>query len=151
MDNGMQLKNRLSRVRRWRMLRMIIKNTYADKIWSQFMIGYFISAFLIQLVEPEINGYGNGLWYLFAAATTVGFGDMAAVTLIGRLITAYIAVSGILVVAVVPAVIINYYQEAIQLKQKETVTAFLEKLEHLPELSREELQELSDQVKQLKY
>lgn len=151
MDKEILRTKKPGRIRRWRMFRMIIKNTYADKIWSQFLIGYFISAFLVQLVEPGINGYGNGLWYLFTAATTVGFGDMAAVTLIGRLLTAYIAVSGILVVAVVPAVIINYYQEVIQLKQKETVTAFLEQLEHLPDLSKEELQELSDKVKHLKY
>ncbi len=151
MNKEVQEGKKSGRIRRWRMFRMIIKNTYADKVWSQFLIGYFVSAFLVQLVEPEINGYGNGLWYLFAAATTVGFGDMAAVTLIGRLLTVYIAVSGMLVVAVVPAVIINFYQEAIQLRQKETVTAFLEQLEHLPELSKEELQELSDQVKQLKY
>lgn len=144
------MKQRYSRLRRWRMMKMIIKNTYADKILYQFLIGYFISAFVVQLVEPEIKTYPDGLWYLFAAATTVGFGDMTAVTLIGRLLTVYVTVSGILVVAIVPAVMINYYQEVIQQRQKETVTAFLDQLEHLPELSGEELKEISEKVKKFR-
>lgn len=144
------MKQRYSRLRRWRMMKMIIKNTYADKILYQFLIGYFISAFVVQLVEPEIKTHPDGLWYLFAAATTVGFGDMTAVTLIGRLLTVYVTVSGILVVAIVPAVMINYYQEVIQQRQKETVTAFLDQLEHLPELSGEELKEISEKVKKFR-
>ncbi len=141
----------ISRMRRWRMMRLIIKNTYADKILYQFLVGYFVSAFFIWRIEPDIHSYQDGLWYLFAAATTVGFGDFAAVTVPGRILTAYVAVSGILIVAIVPAVIINYYQEVIQLRQKETVTDFLDQLEHLPELSKEELTEISERVKRMKY
>ncbi len=138
-----------SRIRRWRMMKMIIRNTYADKVLYQFLVGYFISAGVIWLVEPEITRYPDALWYLFAAASTVGFGDITAVTLIGRILTVYVAISGILVVAIVPAVIINYYQEVLQTRQRETVTEFMDKLEHLPELSREELEEISEKVKQL--
>ncbi len=141
---------RYSRIRHWRMMRMIIRGTYADKILYQFLIGYFISAFVICMIEPNINTYIDSLWYLFAAATTVGFGDFAAVTLIGRLITIYVAISGMLLVAVVPAVLINYYQETIQTRQRETVTAFLDQLENLPELSKEELAEISEQVKNMR-
>ncbi len=141
---------RFTRKRRMRMLYMIIRNTYADKVLYQFLAGYFVSAFFVVLAEPEIRSYHDALWYLFAAATTVGFGDFAAVSWIGRLLTVYVAVSGILVVAIVPAVIINYYQEVLQLRQKETVTDFLDQLEHLPELTQEELAELSEQVRKLR-
>ncbi len=150
MSRNIDKPKRYRRTRRWRMMRSIIKNTYADKVLYQFLIGYFVSALVIWLIEPGIHSYLDSMWYLFTAATTVGFGDFTAVTIWGRILTAYIAVSGILVVAIVPAVIINYYQEVIQLRQKETVTAFLDQLEHLPELSKEELAEISEQVKQIR-
>ncbi len=149
MNHSSDNRRRYSRRQQRRMFHMIMKNTYAEVLLSQFLAGYFIVAFIIRFVEPGIHSYIDALWYLFAASTTVGFGDITAVTLIGRLLTVYITISGILVVAIVPAVMVNYYQEVIQLRQKESVTAFMEKLEHLPELSKEELEEISERVKNL--
>ena len=50
-------------------------------------------------------------------------------------------------VAMVPGVVVSYYTEYLKSKENETISTFLEKLEHLPELSKEELTELSEKVK----
>ena len=53
----------------------------------------------------------DALWYCFAVVTTTGFGDLAAVTLIGRILTVILGFYGIVVVALITSVIVNFYNE----------------------------------------
>lgn len=46
-----------------------------------------------------------------------------------------------------PGVITSYYVESTKLRADESSAKFLDDLEHLPELSKEELTELSEKVK----
>lgn len=48
----------------------------------------------------------------------------------------------ILIAAITTGVVVNYYNQIIQLQQKETLTAFLHKLERLPGFSTKELEDL---------
>ena len=59
--------------------------------------------------------------------------------------------SGIMTAAMIPGVVVTYYTEYQKARQDETVSTFLEKLEHLPELSKEELEELSERVKKYNF
>ena len=47
----------------------------------------------------------------FRISKTIGFGDFAAVTPIGRIITVILGIYGILVVAVIASIIANFYNE----------------------------------------
>ena len=53
----------------------------------------------------------------------------------------------VLIIAVVPGVITSYYVESTKLRADESSAKFLDDLERLPELSKEELVELSEKVK----
>ena len=53
-------------------------------------------------------------------------------------------------VAVISGVVVSYYLEVIHRREQETVTLFLDKLEHLQELSPEELATLSQKIKEHK-
>ena len=136
-------------MKRYRLLWSIVRRTHTDKLLCVFLVNLFAVALLITMAEPQITHYGDGLWYTFVACTTIGFGDFAAVTLIGRILTVYMAVNEILLVAIIPGVVVSYYLEVIHRREKESLTVFLDKLEHLPELSSEELREISERVKQL--
>lgn len=50
--------------------------------------------------------------------------------------------------AMVPGVVVSYYMEYLKVREKETISVFLEKLERLPELSEEELEQLSRRVRE---
>ncbi len=136
-------------MKRYRLLWSIVRRTHTDKLLCVFLVNLFAVALLITMAEPQITHYGDGLWYTFVACTTIGFGDFAAVTLIGRILTVYMAVNEILLVAIIPGVVVSYYLEVIHRREKESLTVFLDKLEHLPELSSEELREISERVKKL--
>lgn len=128
-------------------LHLILKRTGTQKLLFGFVLFIFLSSFLLLLFEPNIKHYGDALWYSFVSSTTIGFGDIYAVSLIGRIITVIISMYGILVTAIMTGVVVSYYNEYLQMKQNETISKFLEKLENLPSLSKEELERLSHKIK----
>ncbi len=137
-------------IRRWRLFWTIVKRVNADKIVYAFLTDFFIVSLIFWLVEPSISTLGEGLWYTFVACTSIGFGDIVPATMIGKLATVVITINEIMFIAIIPGIIVNYYQEVVNMANKETVTMFLDKLEHLPELSQEELEQLSQRVKELR-
>lgn len=125
----------------------ILKQTGTLKIFMSFLVFLCGAAVILDIVEPDINTFGDGLWYCFVATTTIGFGDICAVTRIGRIVTVIVSFYGILMTAMVSGVVVNYYMEYLKHREKETISVFLEQLERLPELSKEELEELSERIR----
>ena len=62
-------------------------------------------------IEPGIETYSDALWYCFAIVTTTGFGDISAVTGMGRFLSVILGIYGIIVVSVITSVIVNFYTE----------------------------------------
>ena len=135
--------------RRLRILRRILKETQADRMLSSFVIFLFIDAFLIQLAEPGIHTYSDALWYCYAVFTTCGFGDFAAATLIGRLLSLLLSISAIFVIALVTGVVVAYFTEMVSVKYKASKAEVIEQLSHLDTLSKEELRELSEKIRRI--
>ena len=79
-------------MKRLKLFWMVVKRTHMDKLVYAFIFNLLAVAAIIMAVEPGINTYGDGLWYTFVACTTIGFGDFAAVTAIGRILTVYMAI-----------------------------------------------------------
>ena len=126
----------------------LLVRTGAIKIFGAYVAVLIIGGIVMTFIEPQVHGVFEGFYYCFVASTTVGFGDIVPVTVIGRIITIVVTLVGILTVAMVPGVVVAYYTEYLKIREKETVSTFLEKLERLPELNKEELTELSDKVKE---
>ena len=138
-----------SAVRNVRMIWAIIKRVNFDEIVIGFFICFFVFPLIIKMVEPGINTYGDAIWYLFVSCTTIGFGDFAAVTFVGRMLTVIMTVYEILLVAMLAGVVVSIYLEVAQKRQQETATVFLDKMTHLTELSPEELAEIETKAKKL--
>lgn len=129
---------------------LVLNKTGALKIFLGFILICVLSSIIFMLVEPNINNIRDGVWYCFVASTTIGFGDIYAVTTIGRILTIFVSLCGIFVFAMMTGVVVSYYNEYLNIKQKESISIFLEKLEDLPNLSKKELKEISDKVKKIR-
>lgn len=98
--------------------RVIVK-TYAAEILAGLMIAVVGAAILLPSIEPGITTFGDGLWYSFMLVTTIGFGDMTAVTQAGRLISVAVGIYGIVAVALITSILVSVYNES---KEKENKT-----------------------------
>lgn len=134
-------------MKRLRILNMILKRTRTYQIIFSYLIFILADALVIQLAEPKINTYLDALWYCYAVISTAGFGDIVTITLIGKIASVLLTIYSLFVIAIATGVVVNFHGQLIQIRQKETVAAFADKMQHLPELSQEELQELSEKVK----
>lgn len=136
---------------RFKRLWNIIKVTKTDKICIYFLIFNIICAGALCYIEPNIKTFGEGVWYCFSIITTIGFGDIEAVTSLGRLISIVLGIYAIFIVALVPGVVVSYFNEFMKQKENETMLTFMEQLENLPSLSKDELEQISNKVKEFKY
>ena len=93
------------------MLMEIVRQTYAAEIIGGLLLLIFVFSFMLMIVETNITSYGDALWYCFAIVTTIGFGDIAAASLFGRIMSVILGVYGIVVVALITSIIIAYYGE----------------------------------------
>lgn len=69
------------------------------------------AAIVFMCCEENISTFTNELWYFFSIVTTIGLGDYAAISLIGRIVTVFLGIYGIVVVAVITSIIVNFYNE----------------------------------------
>jgi ABC-type amino acid transport substrate-binding protein len=103
---------------------VIPKKTFLDTlktlhsyIWSRevfiiflaMLIGMTVFSFLLMLVErkhvsghfsgPSMKGLGSALWFSAVTMTTVGYGDKTPLSVVGRLITFFWMLVGVLLIA----------------------------------------------------
>ncbi|MBQ8300371.1 MAG: two pore domain potassium channel family protein [Clostridia bacterium] len=97
----------------------VLKYTGTLKIFFGFVIFLCLAAVILMLTEPQIKTIGDGIWYCFVSATTIGFGDIYVTTRIGRIVKILVALYGILMTAMVPGVVVSYYMEYIKIREKE--------------------------------
>lgn len=134
-------------MKKTRLIKIILKRTGALKFLTTYIIIFAGVSIGVWIVEPNIKTPIDSVWYCFSVATTIGFGDITAVTILGRAMSIFLSICSILTIAVVPGIITSYYIESTKLKEQESIAKFLDDLKHLPELSKEDLQSLSEKVK----
>lgn len=130
-----------------RRLFLVMRRTGMNKMVLGYILFVCIASFILIFLEPTIHSFGDGFWYCYVASMTIGFGDFVATNIISRIITIIISLYGILLVGMIPGVIVTYYTEYLKAKENETISTFLEKLERLPDLQKEELEEIAKKVK----
>ncbi len=134
-------------MKRLRILRNILVRTKTDRILLGYLVFVLLSALLILIFDPAITHYGDALWYCYAVVSTAGFGDVVATVMLSKMLSVLVTAYSTIVIAVVTGVVVNFYTQIIDMQRKGTVTAFMDRLEHLDTMSKEELKELSAQIK----
>ena len=132
------------------LLGKVIKRIGFDKVLYGFLLWFVAASVITLIVEPGITRLGDALWYMFVACTSIGFGDIVATTFIGRALTVITTIYEIVIAAMFAGAVVSYYLEVIKRRENETLTMFLDKMEHLTELSQEELKQIEDKIKKMK-
>ena len=92
-------------------LRKIVRKTYAAEILFGMLMLIVAFSIVLPQFDPGIPSFEDALWYCFAVVTTIGFGDFTTATVPGRAISVVLGLYGIIVVALVTSIIVNFYNE----------------------------------------
>lgn len=103
----------------FKVLFKIILRTFALEIILGLFTLMVAASLVFMLYEPLVETFADGLWYSFAIVTTIGFGDIYAVTPLGRILSVILGVYGVIVVAVLTSIIVNFYNETAGKKDAE--------------------------------
>ncbi len=107
-----------------KLLLNILVKTHAFDALVGLMAFIIAFSFMIPVVEPNITNFWDAMWYCFTVVTTIGFGDFYATTVVGRILTVVLGIYGIVVVAILTSVVVNFYNEVS--KDKDKIDDFLE-------------------------
>lgn len=89
----------------------VVRKTNAAEILFGMLLLIIAFSLVLPLLEDNIPDFTSALWYSFAIISTIGFGDVAAVSLLGRLLSAILGICGLVVVSVVMSIVVNFYNE----------------------------------------
>ena len=112
-----------------------------------FAILFVVASFIVSATEPAIGGFGNAAWLMFQVVTTIGLGDFTCTSAVGRAAAIVLSVYSVFFLALITGAVVSYCGERMNARRDASVAHFLDQLEHLPELSHEELVDLSEKVK----
>ena len=131
-------------------LRIVLKQTHFFETLAIYFLVFFAFAFVIYRHEAVFQTYVSALWYCFELVTTIGFGELVAVTKVGKLLSILLSVYSIGMIAIITSTVVTYHQIKIKSQEDNTLVLFMDKLERLPELEKEELEEISEKIKKLR-
>lgn len=114
-----------------------------------FVVLFLVASFVVAQFEPGIGGFGNAVWLMFQVVTTIGLGDFTCTSIVGRIAAIVLSLYSVLFLALITGAVVSYCTERMNARRNASVAQFLDQLEHLPELSHEELVELSEKVKKV--
>ena len=138
------------RFKKWRLLRGVLRKTHTYKIIVAFFAVFFLIALIIWLNDPAVHTYRQSIYYCFMIASSVGNGDVIVSTTLARILTMFLSVYSLFAIAIVTGVVVSYYNAYTQMQFRDSIENVTEKLEQLPDLSEDELREISDAVKKFR-
>ncbi|MBF0578464.1 two pore domain potassium channel family protein [Erysipelotrichaceae bacterium RD49] len=125
---------------------IILRQTKTVHFLVSFIFVFTILSLLIMVVDPNINTVSDAVWLGFMVVTTIGFGDLTVSSLLGKLLTVLLGLYGILAIGFITGVGASWLFEKVKENGTGSVTSMVYQLEHLDELSDEQIQSLSHQV-----
>lgn len=102
-----------------KILMKVIRKSYVVDVITGLILFITAFSFVFPVLEPNISTYRDALWYCFAIVTTIGFGDFSAMSDLGRVLSVILGIYGIVVVALVTSVVVNFYSEIKSLPEED--------------------------------
>jgi voltage-gated potassium channel len=73
-----------------------------------------LGAGAVMVAEPQMGDFGDALWWAIVTSTTVGYGDLAPATIVGRLVAVVLMVVGIGALGMITGSIATHFRHGKQ-------------------------------------
>ena len=94
-----------------RVLRKIIRKTFAAEILFGLILLIVSFSYVFWVMESGLPTYFDAVWYCFSIVTTIGLGDVTVLSPYTRALSIILGIYGIIVVALITSIIVNFYNE----------------------------------------
>lgn len=131
---------------RLRMIGKIIRQAGLGHITLVFFLIFMACAVILHFGSP-VGTFGDALWLCFQTVTTIGFGDTPTAGLLCRVVLGVLSLVSVFYLAVVTGVVVAYCNQLVASSAQDSIVRIADELEHLDELTPEQLRELSARVK----
>lgn len=141
---------------------MVFKKKASQLISSMLVVSFLMVIASVLMYDAEHDAQPDkfdnalsGMWWAIATLTTVGYGDIYPITVMGKIMSAVIALLGIGLVAVPTGIITAGFSEQIKEKSEsaddikntdETTAAILDKLEKMDAIHKAKLLVYADEL-----
>ena len=113
--------------------------------------------YIFYLAEPQIKTFGDGIWWALVTITTVGYGDIAPLTTLGRLVAGTLMFVGLGLIATVTAIVsakfianyVDHHTNDDVLEKLEELEDEIEKIEEIETNVVGKLKELEEEIDEL--
>ena len=121
-------------------------------------VAIFAFGYIFYLAEPEIQTFGDGIWWALVTVTTVGYGDITPATTLGRLVAGSLMFFGLGLIATVTAIVsakfvqnyVDHHTNDDVLEKLEELESEIEKLKSLEEDELDKLDDLESEIQDIK-
>lgn len=108
-----------------------------------------VGGILIHFAEGM--SYGDGIWWAFVTATTVGYGDISPSTFYGRMIAMVLMLVGIGLIGTVTSTLTSYFLNVSKKTVKNNALEHVkEELDHFDDLTEQDVEDICSILKALK-
>ncbi len=134
----------MSRVKNFfSLLETIFNSRRLRTIVAALIIFIGVFGYLFYASEPQVETFGDGIWWALVTITTVGYGDITPLTTLGRVVAGLLMLLGLGLIATITAIVsAKFVQNYVDGHTNDDV---LEKLKEL-ESEIEKIEELEDNV-----
>lgn len=137
-------------IRSFRLFWLIIKHLNLTRFFAVFVGWYVISSVLLWVLDPSIQTLGDGFWFAFILVTTIGFGDYTVAAWPARIVAVLLGLYGDLVIIFLTGTVTSWFYEKYEEIRGLSLARFMDQLEHLDQLSDDELDEVAQTAKKLR-
>ena len=118
----------------------ILKTNGLDTAFKLGVTMLFVIPIPIAIVEPAIDTYAEALWWGLITITTVGYGDIAPVTIVGRLLAAVLLVVGIVIIGIFTSAVTNYFSNKPKDSRDEQVMKVIQSIDDIEDIKKEDIE-----------
>jgi voltage-gated potassium channel len=87
-------------------------------ILYSYVLSLFVYAAERNAPGATINSYGNSVWWAIVTLTTVGYGDVAPITIPGRIYATLLMLGGMLIVGAITGLVVSWFGEMVNTAHK---------------------------------
>jgi voltage-gated potassium channel len=97
-----------------------------------------IGAGAVMIAEPQLGDFGDALWWSIVTATTVGYGDLAPASVIGRIVAVLLMIVGIGTIGMITGSIATFFLQGSEQRSNPHVDHLREVLDRWDDLTGDE-------------